>query len=72
MLRQTFATVVGVLLAIAPAVNGAGLYTKSGPVLQIDSKSYDNLIAKSNYTSVSLIASFCPPHNEQTIPYSCH
>jgi len=31
----------------------ASLYTKNSPVLQVDAKSYDKLIAKSNHTSVS-------------------
>jgi hypothetical protein len=31
----------------------AGLYSKNSPVLQVTGKSYDRLIAKSNYTSVS-------------------
>lgn len=30
----------------------AGFYPKSSPVLQVDAKNYDSLIAKSNYTSV--------------------
>lgn len=59
MVHPTLATVVGAVLAITPAVGGAGLYPKSGPVIQIDSKNYDNLIAKSNYTSVSFD---CPSH----------
>lgn len=42
------------LLALA-ALPGAfaGLYPKSSPVLEVDAKSYDRLIAQSNYTSVS-------------------
>jgi protein disulfide-isomerase A6 len=40
------------LLAALPA-NADGLYTKKSPVLQVDAKNYDRLIAKSNYTSVS-------------------
>lgn len=31
----------------------AGMYPKNSPVLQVDAKSYDKLIAKSNHTSVS-------------------
>ncbi|PSR83426.1 hypothetical protein BD289DRAFT_370016 [Coniella lustricola] len=43
--------VAAVVLAAMPGAH-AGLYTKSSPVIQIDSKNYDSLIAKSNYTSV--------------------
>ncbi|KAL2002624.1 hypothetical protein VTN02DRAFT_6386 [Thermoascus thermophilus] len=39
------------LLAALP-VDAGGLYTKSSPVLQVDQKSYDQLIAKSNHTSI--------------------
>jgi protein disulfide-isomerase A6 len=39
------------LLAALPA-NADGLYTKKSPVLQVDAKNYDRLIAKSNYTSI--------------------
>lgn len=39
------------LLTALPA-NADGLYTKKSPVLQVDQKSYDRLIAKSNHASV--------------------
>jgi len=46
------------LLAALPV--SAGLYSKSSPVIQIDAKNYDRLIAQSNYTSVrSLWESTC-------------
>ncbi len=38
------------LLAVLPV--NAGLYTKSSPVIQVDAKNYERLIAQSNYTSV--------------------
>lgn len=61
MLHPTLTAVVATLLAAASAVSGAGLYTKNSAVLQIDHKNYDNLIAKSNYTSVSLtVHCLCP------------
>ncbi|KAF3764197.1 thioredoxin-domain-containing protein, partial [Cryphonectria parasitica EP155] len=44
-------TAAAVVLAVAPVVN-ASLYLKSSPVLQVDSKNYDSLIANSNHTSV--------------------
>jgi hypothetical protein len=39
-------------LALLPAGASAGMYPKNSPVLQVDAKSFDRLIAKSNYTSV--------------------
>jgi len=44
------AVAVGVLSAL-PGVQ-AGIYTKKSPVLQLDGKDYDRLVAKSNYTSI--------------------
>ncbi|RHZ46319.1 hypothetical protein CDV55_100186, partial [Aspergillus turcosus] len=41
---------VASLLAALP-VNADGLYTKKSPVLQVTHKTYDQLIANSNYTS---------------------
>lgn len=64
MLGSTLTTAAGALLAVVPLVSGAGLYPKSSQVLQIDGKNYDNLIAKSNYTSVSLAQS-PPTHSHQ-------
>ena len=40
-------------LAVLPAAQAA-IYTKNSPVLQLDARSYERQIAKSNYTSVSL------------------
>jgi len=45
------AVAVGVLSTLSGVQ--ASLYTKNSPVLQVDGKSYERLIAKSNYTSVS-------------------
>ncbi|PLB45111.1 thioredoxin-domain-containing protein [Aspergillus steynii IBT 23096] len=42
---------VASLLAALPA-NADGLYTKKSPVLQVNNKNYDQLIANSNYTSI--------------------
>ncbi|KAE8412528.1 hypothetical protein BDV36DRAFT_271415 [Aspergillus pseudocaelatus] len=42
---------VASLLTALP-VNADGLYTKKSPVLQVDQKSYDRLIAKSNHASI--------------------
>lgn len=44
------ALAVGILSALPGAQ--AGLYTKRSPVLQVDGKDYDRLIAKSNQTSI--------------------
>ncbi|KAE8444168.1 hypothetical protein EG329_000856 [Mollisiaceae sp. DMI_Dod_QoI] len=43
-------TIVAALLAALPV--NAGLYPKSSKVVQVDAKSYDRLIAQSNYTSI--------------------
>ncbi|KAI5923955.1 thioredoxin-domain-containing protein [Camillea tinctor] len=40
------------LLSALPGTQAAGLYTKSSPVLQVTAKNYDQLIAKSNHTSI--------------------
>ncbi len=40
-------------LVLAAAVNADGLYSKGSAVLQVDGKSYNKLIAKSNQVSVS-------------------
>lgn len=65
MRQHTLSTVAATLLAVAPLVS-AGMYPKSSPVLQVDAKTYDSLIAKSNYTSVS--ATFRPIPSQQTTP----
>ncbi|KAJ9132109.1 Protein disulfide-isomerase MPD1 [Pleurostoma richardsiae] len=39
------------LLSLLPAAQ-AGLYPKSSPVLQVEAKNYDRLIARSNHTSI--------------------
>lgn len=41
------------LLAAIPA-SADGLYTKNSPVLQVNHRNYDQLIAKTNYTSVRI------------------
>ncbi|CAK4032007.1 related to disulfide isomerase [Lecanosticta acicola] len=46
---ETIAAAAASLLLL-PGVNG--IYAKNSPVLQIDGRSYDTLIAKSNYTSI--------------------
>jgi protein disulfide-isomerase A6 len=52
MLSSTALAVSAASVLFSLPVN-AGLYTKSSPVLQLNAKSYDQLIAKSNHTSVS-------------------
>jgi protein disulfide-isomerase A6 len=56
-------TLCAVAVALLSALPGAqaGLYTKKSPVLQVDSKNYERLIAKSNYTSVSRCLRFVLP-----------
>jgi protein disulfide-isomerase A6 len=46
----TFLTTTALFLPLTSAAGG--LYTKASPVLQLDAKSYNQLIAKSNYTSI--------------------
>ena len=41
-------------------VANAGFYSKSSPVLQVDAKNYERLIAKSNHTSVRPTTSLSP------------
>ncbi|KAF7588632.1 hypothetical protein BBP40_005443 [Aspergillus hancockii] len=43
--------IIASLLTALPA-NADGLYTKKSPVLQVDHRNYDKLIAQSNYSSV--------------------
>ena len=42
------------LLGLLAFVCADGIYTKNSPVLQVNSKTYDSLIAQSNHTSVCL------------------
>ena len=52
MLPKASLLFVASLLAALP-VNADGIYTKNSPVLQLNPKTYNSLIAKSNHTSVS-------------------
>jgi protein disulfide-isomerase A6 len=49
-------SILGLLAALLAVVHADGLYTKNSPVLQVDAKNYDTLIAQSNHTSVRLTA----------------
>jgi len=51
MVHATAITVAAAALLAALPVS-ASLYSKSPPVIQIDGKNYDRLIAQSNYTSI--------------------
>ncbi|KAM0257335.1 hypothetical protein ACHAQJ_004422 [Trichoderma viride] len=51
MHQQTLLTTLAASLAALPFAQ-AGFYSKSSPVLQVDAKSYDRLIAQSNHTSI--------------------
>ncbi|EGX89613.1 disulfide isomerase, putative [Cordyceps militaris CM01] len=51
MHQHTITSALTVLLATAPTA-WAGMYTKKSPVLQVDAKSFDRLINRSNYTSI--------------------
>jgi protein disulfide-isomerase A6 len=61
MVHTTAITVAAAALLAALPVH-AGLYSKSSPVVQIDHKNYDRLIAQSNYTSVGEPSTFMPPY----------
>ncbi|KAH9894688.1 thioredoxin-domain-containing protein [Xylariomycetidae sp. FL2044] len=50
-LSPSLAVAAVAFLSALPTVQ-AGLYLKSSPVLQVDAKNYDKLIAKSNHTSI--------------------
>jgi protein disulfide-isomerase A6 len=52
MHHPTLGTLAVALLSALPGAQ-ADIYSKKSPVLQVDAKSYDRLIAKSSYTSVS-------------------
>ncbi|KAK4149926.1 hypothetical protein C8A00DRAFT_18465 [Chaetomidium leptoderma] len=51
MHHPTLCAVAVALLSALPGAQAA-IYTKKSPVLQVDAKDYDRLIAKSNYTSI--------------------
>ncbi|KAM0486269.1 hypothetical protein ACHAPX_000974 [Trichoderma viride] len=51
MHQQTLLATLAASLAALPFAQ-AGMYSKSSPVLQLDGKSYDRLIAQSNHTSI--------------------
>jgi protein disulfide-isomerase A6 len=53
MLQSTSALLLAASLLAALPVNADGLYTNKSPVLQVDQKGYNKLIANSNYSSVS-------------------
>ncbi|RFU27684.1 hypothetical protein B7463_g8665, partial [Scytalidium lignicola] len=52
MVQSTTFTVAAVAALLCALPVNAGLYSKSSPVLQVDAKSYDRLIAQSNHTSI--------------------
>lgn len=51
-LNPTTAIAAVAFLSAIPAAQAGGLYLKSSPVTQVDAKSFDRLINKSNHTSV--------------------
>jgi hypothetical protein len=48
----TLSLVTLLALTFCSVITVDAIYTKTSPVLQLDSKSYDTLIARSNHTSV--------------------
>jgi len=53
MLRSLVVNALCAASFVLGGVRADGLYTKSSAVLQVDGKSYDKLVAKSNLVSVS-------------------
>jgi hypothetical protein len=53
MVHAKALTAAAAALLLALPCSAGGLYAKNSPVLQVDAKNYDRLIAKSNHTSVS-------------------
>jgi protein disulfide-isomerase A6 len=53
MVHAAVFTAAAAAILLALPCSAGGLYTKNSPVLQVDAKNYDRLIAKSNHTSVS-------------------
>lgn len=49
-------------LAALPVAQ-AGIYTKNSPVLQLDGRSYEQQVVKSNHTSVSLLIDSLNSHS---------
>lgn len=47
-----FQSIIAALTALAALPAAHAIYTKSSPVLQVDAKSFDQLINNSNHTSV--------------------
>ena len=62
MHHPTLCTLAVGLLSALPGAQ-AGIYTKKSPVLQVDAKNYDKLIANCNQTSarvaVSVLHTMC-------------
>lgn len=64
-LNPAVAVAAVAFLSAVPTVQ-AGMYTKNSPVLQVDAKNYDRLIAKSNYTSVGQVHAMVARHLHTT------
>lgn len=60
MHHPTILAALTAALASIPSAQ-AGLYTKSSPVLQLNARTFDSLISKSNYTSVRRAAALATP-----------
>ena len=52
MVHTKALTAAAAALLFALPVSAEGIYLKSSPVVQVDAKNYDRLIAHSNHTSV--------------------
>jgi protein disulfide-isomerase A6 len=60
MVHTAAITAAAALLIALPLPVNAGLYSKNSPVVQVDARNYDRLIAQSNYTSVFLPLTLFP------------
>lgn len=54
MVHTKVLTAAAAALLLALPVSAEGIYLKSSPVVQVDAKNYDRLIARSNHTSVDI------------------
>ncbi|KAI9748625.1 MAG: hypothetical protein M4579_007165 [Chaenotheca gracillima] len=52
MVHTAALTAAAAAVFLSTPVAAAGIYTQGGPVVQVDAKSYDSLIARSNHTSI--------------------
>ena len=52
MISMLYLSALAIYLLFSGEAHADGLYTKSSPVLQLNGKSYEKLVAKSTYATV--------------------